>query len=308
MIQVTERSLNSLGLFISKEEPTYKILTFLMKLLAMGYISQNDVAYDVYHQQAQMAGSRIRFYKVESRRAFNTPSNITYNKPNSNITLRFNVTQRKGVTVTLDSQLKQYDNNVHLYTKYLDTTTLNLPKINSHSEIKLDVFKETMNEDVKKDNENFLERVVNFSQFFEFNCSKITTLAALANLYQSTSNLNVPLRTFAKLHKYLPAITTFKEVNKDARRKLIDLCTIFKNNKTIEKITNGIIKLEKSSLSATKTLAIEIAGIKILHENNFSKFNYLDHPAINFVTNFLEISDTFPILEAKISKEILTGI
>lgn len=309
MIQLVEKSLDNLnlGLFITNDEPAYKIASFLMKLTSMGYVSNNDVNHDVYLQQEQIHGSRIKFYKIGPRRVFHSQNFIDYSIPNSNTSLKYNIL-RHGVSISMNKTLDRYDNNVHLYTKHLDVNSLILPKLSATSEIRPYVFEETNKEEEKQKNENSLDNNIRYIQFFEFNWSKITTLAAISYLCQKTNSLNIPLRTFAKLHKYIDAISTFKEVNKDARKKLIDLCTIFKNNKTINKLTNGILTLEKSSYDSLKYLTITVAGIKIIHENNFHKFNYLDHPAINFLTNFLEISNTFPLLEANISKEILTGI
>ena len=92
--------------------------------------------------------------------------------------------------------------------------------------------------------------------------------------------------------------------SKNAKNQFIELCEIFNNNNVLKKLkANGL-----EFIKDLKRLKIELFGIQIINVLDLLKFKYLDHPGINFCADFLDKSNTFGIIEAKMSKEIISRI
>lgn len=300
---------NSVTMFISDDEPLYKYSAIFVKMLQQNYItgqdSQNDISNAIYSQN-NIAGKRIKFYKVHhaiSSYSFLNTNTAKFDFKNSlkllstnhrgNITFKYDITFNENLT----------DLSLEKYSKNMISIQSSFPKIEASIDFDNKVLLPT--------EEDKLTNILGKMMFFEQHYEKIKIFCHLTAFCNHDNTFKMNLREFSKLNKYISFIDQIGKPTNSARRQFLELCAILKDNKIIDNLKINMLtfnKIKQYGSDNLSTLKIKFLNFPIIHEKTFGRFNYLDHPGINFLADFLDKAGLLDIVEARISKEILTKI
>ena len=320
MIQVeTKNAINkTVTIFISSDEPLYKYAAFFIKMLQKNYVTGLDGKPDVnsaFNSTYNCYGNRIKFYESRNN-AISEYSYLTIQTTKRN--------EQNQLEESLKLKLRNQRNNFDIqylidFTNSSNNTSINMLNIFSKNmpinQISFPKIESTLNFNsaaIYQNNEEYnpyADKIINELIFFESHYDKTKLLGTLSSFCESTSDtIKINLRQFTKLSKFIPFIEQIKYPSNKSRNRLIENCSIFKMNKVLETLKNGILTFTKMGAGSNTSLKVKLLNFTLFHEQNFNRFKYLDHPGINFLADFLDKTNQFDILEARISKEILTRI
>jgi hypothetical protein len=326
MLQVLSQTNLDLTMFIGNDEPTFKIAGLNLGLFKKGYHCEGTGAIattfmsDPYGKHIE--GLRTRFTKTENARYHHS----RYSQSRSHFKRKVNVentlidlTVSRGIKrngkvevsvriVPSDEDRKKLLENdiVSKYSRHIKTSEemVIIPVFNSSVDVNSnDFFPKTEEEESAN---LHLDTIVARVKDFEESHKHLYPFLVMRNFtgLSNSTHQEISLAEFDKFTRQISIIEDVSIPTKCARKKFIEICDIFKNNNVLTKLKANNFEFCKTS----KGLAIEFFGIQLVNEEEFKHFQYFDHPGINFCADYLDKSKTFDIVEAKISKEIITRI
>ncbi len=322
MIDIISQTNVDTILFIGHDEPHHKIVALNLGLIKKGYscggvgsISQ------VLHNGTN--GIRVRFTKSEkqyNKRDVSLFRQIIQDPTNPSGKLR-ELSVSKSIhrysNVTVDLKIHPQSTDIDIinetdpfskFSQHIQTTKemYVLPEIQATAELDNRDFADYMPEDneivAKQHMDTLIVRIKTFEENYKI-LYPILTMKFFANANYQLPHI-MKLTNFDKIIRYAEVLKCVNYPSKSAKNQFIELCEIFKNNNVLRKLKANGLEFIKDS----KRLTIEFFGIQIINVLDLLKFKYLDHPGINFCADFLDKSNTFGIIEAKMSKEIISRI
>jgi len=159
---------------------------------------------------------------------------------------------------------------------------------------------ENANDNLEKSIESAICRV----KIFEENYRKLYPLLMMRKIGGVSGNHTMTFAEFERFEKYSSIIKDCSFPTNIARKKFIELCEIFRLNTILKNIRINNLELVREN----NCLGIKLFGIALVHERTLKHFLYFDHPNINFIADFVDKTNMFNNLEAKISREIFIRI
>ena len=332
MLQVLSQTNLDLTMFIGGDESHFKIVGLNLGLLAKGLHCEGTGAiattFMTDSSGKHIEGLRTRFTKTEqphynqhysSKYGRRISTNRTYFKrklvrENTAIYLTVSRGIRSNRTEIIlrvipsseDRKLLLDTDIVSRYSRHIRTTdemTI-LPNIQSTLELNNEDFVPNL-EDEEAAKLHMDSAVVRVKEFEEnFKC--LYPFLVLRNFTGISNNAiqEISLAEFDKFSRQIDVIQEVSVPSKCAKKKFIEICEIFRDNKVLTKLKANNFEFKKYN----NMLSVEFFGIQMFNEDNFKPFNYLDHPGISFCADYLDKSRTFDSIEAKLSKEIITRI
>lgn len=320
MIKILSQTNLDLTMFLGDDESFHKITGLNFALLKKGYFCEGTGAISassITEDGRPHIGLRVRFTKSErsnrSEKSFFKRITNTDNIIELKLTkgLRYNKKTELNIRVTpsdRDRARLLESNVISRYSRHVATTreVTKIPEITTSTDLKEEDFRPKTDEE-KVASDIHLDTAVSRVKEFEEKYKYLYPLLMIRNFTGVNSN-TIHDMSLAEFDKFGRQIETIQEVSiptNCARNKFIELCDIFKSNKVLNnlKANNFEFRKEHSDL-----LVVEFFGVEMVKETNFKNFKYFDHPGINFCADYLDKSRTFDIIEAKISKEIITRI
>lgn len=323
MLQVLSQTNLDTVLFIGNDEPIHRVVAVNLGLFKKEYHCEGTGAMsttfmtDVHSNRIE--GLRTRFTKTRSysrhsqNRSYFKRKTINENTE-TELTVSRNVKHFGKIeilikiTPSVEDRKKLLDVDVlSRYSRHIKTTEEKtiLPALISSANIGQDIISPKLEEDeenAKLALDTIVVRVKNFENNFK-QFYPLLVLRDFTEISNSTAQ-NISLAEFDKFNKQLDIIEEVSIPTNYARKKFIEICEIFKNNNVLTKLKANNFEFRKDR----HNLVIELFGVPVINEKNFKHFQYFDHPGINFCADYLDKSRTFDIIEAKISKEIITRI
>lgn len=335
MLKVVSQTNLDTIIFIGDDEPTYKITGLILGLFKKGFCCEGRGATTTTFMMDQdgnsINGIRVRFSKITStvsqsyrrfsaqrsyfKRQITNSSGTTFILDiTKGINFRDKATISINATPSEEEQRKLFVNNIlSKYSRHIKCTNdlIKLPPIISTADINdsdlLTASKESILDEKEKEMSKIrLDTIVTRVQNLEENYQYLYPVLSMRVLSGREDMTKQPI-SLAEFDKFSKQIDVIKEVSipsNDARNKLIELCNIFSKNNVLQKLKANNFEFVKIS----DDLIINFFGIPIIREHDFRVFKYFDHPGINFCADYLDKTKTFDIIEAKISKEIITRI
>lgn len=330
MLQVLSQTNLDLTMFIGNDESHFKIVGLNLGLFQKGYHCEGTGAIATTFMTdtvgKSVEGLRTRFTKTNTSNNYNYSSR--YNKGNSNRShfkrkvIKENTTSelmisrgirsnRTEIDVkiipSLEDRKTLFDSDiVSRYSRHIKTTEemTVLPVIISKLELNNENF--TPKPEEVEDAKLHMDSVVVKVREFEENFKCLYPFLVLRNFTGVSNNTaqEISLAEFSKFSRQIDIIQEVTIPSKNAKKKFIEICEIFRDNKVLNKLKANNFEFTKFN----DKLKIEFFGIQMFNEDNFKPFKYFDHPGINFCADYLDRSRTFDSIEAKISKEIITRI
>ena len=323
MIKVLSQTNLDLVMFIGDNEIYSKIVGLNFGLLKKGFycegvgsISSSSITED----NANHIGLRVRFTKT-TRPGHKSIENSFFKRKTNIDNTEIEMKLSKGVKYNKKTEItfrvtpsnadcvRLLENDIlSNYSRHIKTTRdmATLPDITTSADIKEEDFRPKTDEE-KVAGDLHLDTVVTRVKEFEENYKHLYPLLMMRN-FTGISNTTTHDMSLAEFCKFSKQVNVIKEVSIPticARKKFIELCDIFKNNKVLTTLKANNFEFRKDH---SNSLIIEFFGVSMVKETGFNHFKYLDHPGINFCADYLDKSRTFDIVEAKISKEIITRI
>lgn len=307
MIQIDETNEIQNGMvtiFFSSDEPLYKYFAVFLKMLkdhyATGLEHENDIQ-TAYNSKFDCYGKRIKFYRINN---IIRSSGMSIKKSNDlSISMLYQF-GKPTVSYKVKSDTGIRDTNLFnticdiASENYINAKNLFLPELDASYTLKKD--------HIFSDNFNFCNTLINYLIFFESNYSNLDILRVLTACNDNnTTKIRLNLRDISKLNKYISILQQIERPSAEAIKKFIEICIIFKTSKSLLK------NLKVGAWNFTKEdnyLNINLLNFKLISDQNFNKFKYLDHPGVNFAASFLDKTNTLSSIETHLSKEILTNI
>lgn len=327
MIQVAKETNLDKTIFISDDEPDYKLIGLFFGMAQKKYYCSNESS-SQYLKMANgdnISGMFPRFEKADfiasssKRRNFEIRRNSFQENFNSALLAKYDIRSKHSdngdISYSITANLKNPARLLNFLGKGKFDSIVN-PVIKAHMD--LDVFQQNITKDtimdekekeiIKSESEILSESILKF-RFFEENINNLIQLCLFPQIsnYQNSQLLNLNIRSVSKLKKIFPIINSIEIPAKESKKKFIELCNIFKQNKIVDKVQINNFLFTKNR-DITDSLEIRIIGIPIILEQSFERFLYIDHPGINLVTNIFERLKLFDTLESKLFKEILVKI
>jgi len=339
MLQIVSQTNLDTVIFIGDDEPPHKITGLTLGLIKKKYIcggmGSTVTTFMKNSDNKNVEGLRVRFTKFDGSvpKYNNSYRNLRaslFKRTNINNNTTFTTTVSRGVTTrnqteiiikltpaTCDRKTLLDDNVLSKFTRHI-TTNENLtilPSISLTESLRDEVFTDLskdkiMQEDkIKELNEQHqlkLDNVVMKIKNVETYHKSLYPYLILRQFSGTSNNSTQPI-TLSEFDKFINRKEIIDQCSipkKSTRDRFIDLCNIFKDNTVLDKLKTNNFEFRNQS----NNLIIEFFGIQLVREKDFNHFKYFDHPGINFCADYLERSNTFNILEAKISKEIITRI
>ncbi len=333
MLQVLSQTNLDLTMFIGNDEPNFKLVGLNLGLLKKGFHCDGTGAIATTFMPdsngKNIEGLRTRFTKTEGPQAYDPRYRYSSYKSSSarSFFKRKMTTDLTATELTISRGLRSNRTEITLrivpssedrkklldvdiisrYSRHIKTTEdmAVLPNIQSSVEINNDDFKtktDEQEEAAKLHMDSAVARTKEFEESFKY----LYPLLVLRN-FTGTSNSTIQQISLAEFDKFSRQLGIFEEVSiptKCARKKFIEICEIFRDNKVLTKLKANNFEFNKNN----KHLMVSFFGIQLVNEENFKHFQYFDHPGINFCADFLDKSRTFDTVETKISKEIITRI
>ena len=335
MIEITKQTNLDVNFFISQDEPFYKILSLYIGMLKKDYLLVNN---SPFIRSSNSNGDTINFTKFDSNkhsRNHQQPVKRTItvidNNNDINITQKIVITKPHRwqsaalqVSYEMTSQNSNSSNLIQKYSSDLNISKLNLkmPKIKYQIELPMDQIIEDSTaknvalkpsgtsspQPITEIDDNNLNINLGRIKFFEENWKRISPVFLMVNFCHNPAPIQITqdIKDFAKLNKYINTIEETSIPTNEAKRKFLDLCSLFKKNTVVNMIKISNLTFNKNDY--TNSLKIKLTNLDIAHEKSFDVYNYIDHPGLNFLSDFLDRTRLFDIVEAKISKEIITRI
>jgi hypothetical protein len=317
-------------MFIGHDEPTSKILGLNLGLLKKGFRCDGTGAItttfmpDSYDrnvegirvrftktEQRQISSSRYSKYSSNNRSFFKRVTNIENTKTELTISrgVRHNGKTEISIRVTpsIEDRKKLFDIDiVSRYSRHIRTTediTI-LPTIQSSADVNDDNLSPKPEEEESA--KLYLDTIVTRAKEFDDSFKYIYPFLVMRNFtgISNTTLQQISLAEFDKFNRQMDIIHEVSIPSNCARKNFIEICDIFKNNNVLTKLKANNFEFRKDR----NNLLVDFFGVTLINEENFKVFQYFDHPGINFCADFLDKSRTFNIVEAKISKEIITRI
>ena len=313
-------------LFIGNDETTYKTVALNLGLLKKGYHCEGTGAitatFMTNPQGVNIEGLRTRFTKTQNPRYHNnrysqTHSHFRRKVVSENTVMDLTITRgvrshgKTEVSIkiipAIEDRKKLLDCDIiSKYSRHIKTTeemTI-LPMFVSSVSLNNDDFfpKPEEEESAQLHLDMAVARVKDFEESYKYLYPFLVMRS-----FTGTSNLsaqNISLAEFDKFNRQTPIIENTSIPTTLARRNFIEICDIFKNNNVLTKLKANNFEFNKNS----NHLMVSFFGITLINEKDFKHFQFFDHPGINFCADFLDKTKTFNIVEAKISKEIITRI
>ena len=333
MLQVVSQTDLDTVLFIGNDEPVHKIVGLNLGLLKKGFHCDGTGAITATFMTNAVGnaieGLRTRFTKTtqhqsnlyssrHSRRYFSNKSFFKRKTVEDNTTTELTVSRgiksNSKVEVSLRISPSVEDRKklleidiISKYSRHIKTTDemAIFPNIYSSLDLNENDFSPKTDEQ-EEASKVHLDVAVSRVKDFETNFKYLYPFLVMRN-FTGTSNTTLQQISLAEFDKFARQIDIIEEVtipSKFARKQFIEICDIFKNNNVLTKLKANNFEFRKNG----NNLCVDFFGIQLVNEKEFKHFQYLDHPGINFCADFLEKSRTFNIVEAKISKEIITRI
>ena len=327
MLQVLSKTNLDTTLFIGNDEPTYRIIGINIELFKKGYhcdgIGATATTFMADACCNNVEGLRTRFTKTEvpnrKNSNYSNRSVRTYFKRKvvndntgieliiSNIKYHYNVDFSIRISPSLQDQQKLLEGDIlSRYSRHIKTTEemVILPDIYTTMNVDTDDFKPV--QEKIDEAQLHLDTIVARTKEFEDNFKimyPLLVLRSFANVSNRTG-ANISLSEFDKLSRQSNIIENVSIPSIPARKQFIELCDIFKNNNVIPELKANNFEFRNDH----GDLVVSFFGIEMIRERNFKHFQFFDHPGINFCADYLDKSRTLDIIEAKLSKEIITRI
>lgn len=336
MLQVLSKTNLDLTMFIGNDESHHKIVGLNLGLFQKGYHCEGTGAIATTFMTdlsgKSIEGLRTRFTKTDSSNSYNSSSRYYNNSSrgrysasrshfNRKITnentisemrisrgIRSNRTEidMKILPSSGDRKMLFDCDIVSRYSRHIKTTeemTI-LPCIQSKLELNNENFSPKLGEE--EEAKLHMDSVVVKVREFEENFKCLYPFLVLRNFtgISNTAAQEISLAEFGKFARQIDIIQEVSIPSKCAKKKFIEICEIFRDNKVLTKLKANNFEFRKLN----NRLSVEFFGIQMINDDNFKPFRFFDHPGINFCADYLDKSRTFDSIEAKISKEIITRI
>jgi len=323
MLQILSKTNLDITLFIGNDESIHKVTGLVLGLHKKGYRCEGSGAtvstFMTGGDGNSIEGLRVRFTKSSdsgygrfSRSFFKRK--IT--KDGATITLDISrgtkLRHKTSVSVRIvpSSEDKRTLSNIDIisrYSRHIKTSEaiVDIGDIISSADIDNDCFSNKSSEEDNNNSALLLDTVVTRVKDLETNYKYLYPFLCVQNLTKKQSLSAITLAEFNKFAKQTDIIEEVSMPTKCARQKFIELCDIFKSNTVLNKLKANNFEFRKD---ARNSLSVDLFGFELINEINFKHFKYFDHPGINFCADYLDKSKTFDIIEAKVSKEIITRI
>ena len=320
--------------FIGNDETHTKVAALNLGLLKKGYrcegtgSTQSTFMLDPKTNQ-NCDGLRVRFTKSETEGGYKY-SNHRYQTSNRHYFKRkltdliLNTTpsiltisrglnhykteiQIKVFPNKTDSALLIDNNILERYSRHIrmNEAMAILPELTCSLDVVNTDFSPTTEEEIEQSKQH-LDTAVARVKTFEENYQNLYPLLMMKNISEKIPSRNheMSLAEFDKFSRLSEIINKVTIPTYAAKKRFIELCEIFKNNNVLSKFKGNNFEFIKDY----KSLTIKFCGISLFNDMNISHFQYFDHPGVNFCADFLDKTRTFDIIEAKITKEIITRI
>ena len=324
MLKIINQTNLDIILFISDDEPLSRITELVLGLLKKRYICEGigaTIETVMTDNDKNIKGLRARFTKSTHKQYAYRGLNSSYFKRNVNdneTMVQLNILsgttfKRTEVIIRVtpspkDCKLLLNTDIISRYSRHVKTIedmTI-LPTIVVHTDIDDRDIRPTVPEK-EEASEIHIDTIISRIKEFENNFKYLYPCLSLRNFYGNTKQ-EVQKMSLFEFHKFNKQIDILEQVSiptNYSRQKFIDLCEIFKNNNILTKFKANNFEFRKNF---GNYITVSFFGIPMIYETEFKVFKYFDHPSIDFCADFLDKSKTFDILEAKLSKEIITRI
>lgn len=318
MIEIINQTNLDTSFFISDQAPTFQVVALNLGLIKKGYtcggtesiVKSSRLIKGQYYSGIQARFSKAytqRYGRSYFKRSFVTDdetkidlsvTNIFRNRSIGNISCDINISP---IQISID----QASNNIVKFTKHLKPTE-RMCKINNICIDSKTVIQHLSDPNPEQENDikQQFDTLVYRIKTFEKNFIKMYPMLMLRNFSGEVGAQRTTLAEFDKFSRFIDIIDQVTMPSEEARKKFIDICEIFRSNNVINNIKVNSLELTKEN----SCLRIKLFGIPLLKEIEIKHFMFLDHPGLNFVADFVDKTNMFDNIEAKISKEIFTRI
>jgi len=320
MIQIISQTNLDTVLFISDSAPTFQVAALNLGLIQKGFICNGNESImpslrlikGQYHR-----GIQVRFTKMDNRSSRYVTRSLfkrsIKNEIGENVKLVIMNTYKGKSAATISIELTPPDNistilNEQYLNKFSNHVTFNevikkVPNISISSTIEMNNHT-NITDSERAELKNSTDTTVYRMKIFEEKHHELYPLLIMKRFSGDTWNHTMTFAEFERFDKYLHVIKDCSFPTNTARRKFIELCEIFRLNTILKSIKVNNLEFTRQN----NCLRIKLFGITLAHELKLKRFLYFDHPGINFVADFVDKTNMFSSIEAKIGKEVFIRI
>lgn len=311
MIEIVNQNKLDTLLFIANDTPPSKLIGINLGLMKKGYTctGMDSITKSSYLSgQQYYDGIKVRYTKTrESRRNFHfNLKNVT--EDSETISTVITELFGRGIDVSLEITPSIRFVNCEIIRRFSQHLILNdsfrtLPRLRIAERV--NILPQNLQPIDKSDSdEHLIDQLIYKLKIFEENYHNIYPLLILQNFASTEYVQRISLTNCEKIIQFSNMLSKLSIPPFETRKKFIDICQIFKDNKVINRIKVNNLEFVKDD----SCLNVSLFSIKLVQEVELKRFLFFDHPGINLLTDYINKYNLFDNIEAKMAKEIFIRI